>query len=389
MKSFPKLQTRASVACLWACVPLAFTLGVLIPSGGCAQSESAGIAARSHEAAESAPEPPSAIPLVPTASDRSATSTDIAPTSAQKPSLPPNVAQHTFSTVGRDFDPDVASDGVAMAFASTAHSENPDIFIKAVDGFAVTQITSDPADDIQPRFSPDGERLAFCSNRGGNWDIWIVGRDGTSLTQLTRERTDEIAPCWAPDGKQIAFSAWNTRANQWEIWTVSVDQPGTRRFLCAGMFPAWSPDGGRIAFQRARQRGTRWFGIWAIDLVGGEARHPTELATDDRAACIAPRWAPNGRTLAFGMVPLQGAAESNSTLWTVDAHSGVRKVLTAPGMTAFNPAWGEDGRVFFVSHDGKIENIWSIPGSDESMFANAPNKTGQSRVALNEGAEAE
>ncbi len=371
--------------------PRALALGVLIGTlafAGCLENQSAKVTAKTEQNTESAPEPPSAIPLVPAASDRSATSENIATAAAQKPSLPPNVAQHTFSTVGRDFDPDVSPDGVVLAFASTAHSENPDIFLKAVDGFAVTQITSDPADDIQPRFSPDGERLAFCSNRGGNWDIWIVARDGTGLTQLTRERTDEIAPCWSPDGRQVAFSAWNTRANQWEIWTVSGDQPGTRRFLCAGMFPAWAPDGGRIACQRARQRGTRWFGIWAIDLVGGEARHPTELATDDRAACIAPRWAPNGRTLAFGMVPLQGTADSNSTLWTVDAHSGVRKVLTAQGITAFNPAWGEDGRVFFVSHDGRVENIWSIPGSDESMFAGTSREGVTDRVALNEGAEA-
>lgn len=366
---------------------IAITLISCLPLASCSQSGGK-VAIQPQVTTEAEQESASSVPLVPSASDRAIPSSSSG-TTAAKPSLPANVAQHTFSTEGRDFDPDISPDGIVLAFASTAHSENPDIFLKAVDGFAVTQITSDPADDIQPRFSPDGERLAFCSNRGGNWDIWIVGRDGTGLTQLTRERTEEIAPCWSPDGKQIAFSAWNTRANQWELWTVSVEQPGTRRFLCPGMFPAWSPDGGRIAFQRARQRGTRWFGIWAIDLVGGEARHPTELATDDKAACIAPRWSSNGRTLAFGMVPLHGSSETNSTLWTVDTHSGIRKVLTDKSMSAFNPAWGEDGRVFFVSHEGKIENIWSIPGSDDSAFAEAPRKNKQNRVALNEPAETE
>jgi TolB protein len=282
-----------------------------------------------------------------------------------------NLTRHTFSAVGRDFDPDLHPDGERLAFASTRNSERPDIFLKHVNGFAITQLTSDPADDIQPRFSPDGERIVFCSNRTGNWDIWVVNCDGTGLTQLTHDRADEVAPCWSPDGTRVAFTAWGRRSHQWEIWVLSTDRPGIRRFLCYGMFPDWSSDGQRIAFQRARQRGTRWFSVWAVDLVGDEARHPTELAYSDTAACIAPRWSPDGKTLVYCTVRRAGGAGSDpeaiaADVWLVDAQSGRRLKLTNGAVSAFNPTWSSAERIFFVSSQTGVENIWSVKTDLES-----------------------
>lgn len=286
-----------------------------------------------------------------------------------------NVTQHTFSTIGRDFDPDLSPSGEILAYASTSHSDHPDVFLKAVDGFAITQLTADPADDVQPRFSPDGERVLFCSNRSGNWDIWLVKRDGTGLTQVTNDRADEIAPCWSPDGQRVAFSVWGSRSQQWEIWSLSLDRPGVRRFLAYGLFPAWSPDGQRLAFQRSRQRGTRWFSVWVVDITGQEARYPTEVAAGDQYACIAPRWSPNGRVIVYSTVPRDAAgAETVADLWTVDTFSGVRQKLSDGGAPAFNPAFSAGGRVYFVSTLGGSENIWSVPAGDEGGMATAPAK---------------
>lgn len=277
-----------------------------------------------------------------------------------------NMARHTFSEIGRDFDPDISSDGESLIFASTRNARHPDIYIKAVDGQTLTLLAPDASDDVQPRFSPDGERVAFASNRAGNWDIWLVRRDGSVLSQLTRERADEVAPTWAPDGRQIAYSVWSPRASQWEIWVMDVEHPGVRRFITQGMFPAWSPDGKRIAFQRARERGSRWFGIWTIDLDGDEARNPTEIAFNDAAACVAPRWSPDGRWLVYSAVtgkravPIFSEESSQAELWAADAQSGVTMKLTSVSTPAFNPAWGSDGRVYFVCAPGGRENIWSV-----------------------------
>lgn len=278
-----------------------------------------------------------------------------------------NLARHTFTSEGLDFDPDVYADEDLLVYASTRNSERPDVFLKRADGATLTQLTDDPADDIQPRFSPDGKRIVFCSNRAGSFDIWMINRDGTGLTQLTRDATDEVAPCWSPDGSQIAYTVWGQRSRQWEIWTLSIAQPGLHHFLVCGMFPAWSPDGSRLAFQRARQRGSRLFSVWTIDLVGGEARHPTELAQSDTAACIAPRWSLDGTQIVYCAVPDEAdpsaanpRTPSCADLWLVALDSGLRMKLTDGADPALNPAWGSAGRIFFVSPRAGTENIWSL-----------------------------
>lgn len=276
-----------------------------------------------------------------------------------------NLRRHTFTSEGLDFDPDIAPDGQTLVFASTRNAEHPDIFLKNVQGSTLTQLTGDPADDIQPRFSPDGRRVVFASNRAGNWDIWMINRDGTGLTQLTDDRADEVAPCWAPDATSIAYSVWGRRSKQWEIWSLAVDKPGVRRFLAFGMFPAWSKDGTRVAFQRARQRGSQWFSIWTIEFAEGEARRPTEIAQSDTAACVAPCWSPDGAMIVYCAVrPERDGADtrapSSAELWTVDLQTGLRMKLTDGSAAAFNPVWGPQGRIFFVSARAGTENIWSL-----------------------------
>ncbi len=278
-----------------------------------------------------------------------------------------NLTRHTSTTEGLDFDPDIFDQANLLVFSSTRNSLHPDVFIKDVDGATLTQLTADPADDIQPRFSPDGRRVVFCSNRTGNWDVWIVNRDGTGLMQLTNSHCDEVAPCFSPDGQQVAYTRWGDRSRQWEIWVLQLNQPGVRQFLAYGMFPAWSPDGQLIAFQRARQRGSHLFSVWTMRLVNGEARQPTEVAHVDSAACIAPRWSPDGSMLVYcvvdadGPIPRpRGDTPTEANLWVVDVDTGVRLKLTDGTAPAFNPVWAQTGRIFFVSPQSGTENVWSL-----------------------------
>lgn len=282
-----------------------------------------------------------------------------------------NYLRHTFSGEGKDFDPDTDKDGTRLVFASTRNTERPDICLMRVGGTAITQITSDPADDIQPRFSPDGKQVVFASNRTGNWDIWLVDLERMRMTQLTRDRGDEIAPTWAPDGNSVGYSRWSAARGVWEIWTVSVAQPGLRRFLAYGMFPDWSPDGTKIAFQRARRRGSRWFSVWVIDIVDGEARQAREVAYSETVACITPRWSPDGRLLVYCGVQSQydertvGRSRDRSDIWVIEAEGGLRRKLTGGGAPVFNPCWSADGRVFFVSTQSGTENVWSLDARQE------------------------
>lgn len=280
-----------------------------------------------------------------------------------------SLKQHTFAEVGGDFDPDLDPAGVRMVFASTRHNVQPDLYIKSVDGVAVTQLTSDPASDVQPTFSPDGTRVAFASNRSGNWDIWIIRVDGGPPIRMTHGMADEIHPSWSPDGSTLVYCGMPSAGGQWELWTLDVDGGSTRRFIGYGLFPEWSPTGDTIVFQRARERDSHWFSIWTMTFVDGEPRYPTELAAGPNQAMILPSWSPDGRRITFVGVPTTWAGIESVTVpstvglsdvWVMDA-DGRGKIRLTDGHTGnYAPVFAPDGRMFFTSNRSGHENIWSL-----------------------------
>lgn len=121
---------------------------------------------------------------------------------------PGNIAQITFASDGADFDPSVDSTGTFLAFATTQHRPTADIYIKQIGGTAITQLTDDPANDVMPDFSPDGKRIAFASDRSGNWDIYIMAVNGGPPIQMTSGNTQDIHPSFSPDGRQLVFCSY-------------------------------------------------------------------------------------------------------------------------------------------------------------------------------------
>lgn len=286
-----------------------------------------------------------------------------------------SLRQHTFSTVGGDFDVDVSSGGERLVFASTRHHTQADLYLKSVNGVAVTQLTSDPASDIQPSFSPDDGRVAFASDRGGDWDIWVVDVNGGPAIQITSGPADDLHPRWSPDGTQLVYCSLPPGGGQWELWIADADTGASRRFIGYGLFPDWSPRGDRIVYQRARERGSRWFGIWSLTLVNGEPRYPTELAAAASRAMILPAFSRDGGSIAYVSVPLHpestgdvpsgtlagmevGAAPYD--IWVMQA-DGRGKVRLTDGQTMnHGPAFAPDGRLYFTCNRSGHENIWSL-----------------------------
>jgi Tol biopolymer transport system component len=68
---------------------------------------------------------------------------------------------------------------------------------------------------------PDGTRLAFASNRGGNWDIWTMKPDGSDAIRLTSDDGEDTHPAWSPDGRTVAFLS--TRSGAREVWLMDAD----------------------------------------------------------------------------------------------------------------------------------------------------------------------
>jgi len=279
-----------------------------------------------------------------------------------------NLTQATFAREGADFDPDISTDGSTLVYASTQHRATADIYVKSVHGQAVTQLTNDPAQDVMPAISPDGQRVAFCSNRAGSWDVFVVGIGGGQPVQITMESTHELHPTWSPDGRRLAFCRLNPRSRQWELWVVEAANPTAARFIGHGLMPEWSPTGDLIAYQKPRDRGERLYSIWTVSFSEGEARNPTEVASDPEVAFVNPTWSPDGTRLAFAAVanpsgPIVGGLgfkPGSSQIWMVNVDGSGRTPLTEGPFVSVIPRWSPDGRIYFVSNRSGTDNVWSL-----------------------------
>jgi TolB protein len=271
--------------------------------------------------------------------------------------------QHTW--VDEGFDGDVAVDpkGQWIVYSSTRNSEHADIYMQKVNGLSVTQLTSDDADDAFPTFSPDGTKIAFCSTRAGNWDIYTMDADGRNVSQVTSSPMQEIHPSFSPDGTKIVYCALSNRSGQWEIWTANLIT-GEKRMVGYGLFPSWSPtkEKDEIAFQKARARGSRWFSLWTLDLVDGEATRVTEVAVSSNSALVCPSWSPDGKRMTFATIVEPAKKEdgvSQQDIWTISADGTNKHRVTDGNGASAMPYWAADNRIYFISDRSGTQCIWS------------------------------
>ena len=285
-----------------------------------------------------------------------------------------NLTQVSFAAEGIDFDPALSPDGDWMVFASTQHHEQPDLYRKSVDGKVVMQLTSDVSHDVMPEVSPDGRRIAFASNRNGNWDVFVMDSTGGPATQVTFDDADEIHPTWSPDGSRLCYCRLNPGDDRWELWILDVTRPGVRSFVCEGLFPRWSPDEDRdrLLFQRSRKRGERLFGIWTIDLIDDRGTHPTEVVAAAGAATMHPTWSPTGDRIAYTTVAQPSFTVDGMPVWsdicTIGLDGTGKTTLTAGGFRNLRPTWSSDDRIFFMSNRSGQNVIWAVSSEDRSAI---------------------
>ncbi len=288
----------------------------------------------------------------------------------------------TYAAQGADFDPCVSHDGNMLVFASTQHRETSDIYVKNVKGRTVTQLTADPSHDVMPSISPDGQRIAFASNRSGNWDVFVMSAGGGQAVQLTSDFAHELHPSWSPDGTKLVFCRLGEISGRWELWVMDATGAATTEFVGYGMFPEWCPVPGtgaagrdNILFQPSRERGDRAFSIWSVDYQPGDTSSPTEIASSRDAALINASWSPDGSRIVFATLNYDNLDEATtpsgtpaSDLWLVGVDGTGRVSLTGGRFMNLMPSWGPDGRIYFVSDRTGVSNIWSV-GTEKAIVA--------------------
>src|SRR5215471_2761656 len=107
--------------------------------------------------------------------------------------------------------------------------------------------------DSYPAFSPDGKKIAFESNRSGNFEIYTMDTNGSHIRQLTFDTAFDGTPAWSPDGKLITFAS--ERDNDPEVYIMNADGSNQKRITNAkgdDSHPKFTPDGKRIIFCSAR-----------------------------------------------------------------------------------------------------------------------------------------
>jgi serine/threonine protein kinase/Tol biopolymer transport system component len=135
--------------------------------------------------------------------------------------------------------------------------------------------------ETDPRFSPDGRRLAFSSARSdGRPDIWIADSEGSNARQLTRgPGSVQGSPSWSPDGRQIAFDSLGADG-RYNIWLVDADGGRPHQLTHAPgnqVVPSWSRDGRGIYFAAAKESDS--FAIWRLPISRGAPQRMTGEGT--------------------------------------------------------------------------------------------------------------
>jgi dipeptidyl aminopeptidase/acylaminoacyl peptidase len=143
--------------------------------------------------------------------------------------------------------PQWSPDGTKIAFSKIIAADpncpgqfKADLYLMNTSGGNLEQLTSDPCSSYEPTWSPDGQRIAYTTDRGFDEDIWVIdAQPGAQQQQLTDAIGNDSSPSWSPDGTMIAFETLRNIAA--EIWTMNADGTNQQTTGIEGTEPSWGP----------------------------------------------------------------------------------------------------------------------------------------------------
>lgn len=256
----------------------------------------------------------------------------------------------TRDTSYRNSSPVFSPDGKKVAYHVVRVGGRADIWVLDLEGENATQLTTDPASDQRPSWFPDGEQIAFQSNREGRETMLAIDLISGKERTLFVPEQDLTFPRISPDGKQVAFNS--KKSGTTNIWVASIESGAVKQVTFdkeAMGFPCWSPDGQFLAFEVKRGDATH---IGIMPSAGGQV---VEL-TSDRAQSWPHSWSPDGDKVTFA-----GFRNGFWNLWWVSRTSrALKQVTNYRKLNAFvrYPTWSPQGDRIVYEYTETTGNIW-------------------------------
>ncbi|WP_298231856.1 S9 family peptidase [uncultured Azohydromonas sp.] len=321
----------------------------------------------------------------------------------------------------------VSAHDVAVCAVKCPHRDSDGyrstLWLFPLDGSAEPRpLTAGTSQDRQPRWSPDGNRIAFISDRAGLNQVFLIRPDGGEARQISFFKGGVSAFEWSPDGRRLLLTSivdvdpeargapskldqprdtdapevvWRLPykldgvgyllAQQIHLFTLDIAS-GEDRQLTQGAFEvrsaAWSPDGRRVVYSRTREgRLAHRTGLWVADADGGHARQ----LTHEQGNASAPRWSPDGRWIAFTGNIDEGDAKMQ--LWLAEPDSGQVRMLGGDDLEVVPSSslyWSTDSaqlRLLLAQRGRQHLVSLSVPGGERRLLVDGERQLGGIAVA--------
>ncbi|MBL8227630.1 MAG: PD40 domain-containing protein [Bryobacterales bacterium] len=288
--------------------------------------------------------------------------------------------------VGTWLSLDLSPDGQTLVFDMLG-----DLYTLPVSGGDARKIIGDMSFESQPRFSPDGSRIVFVSDRSGSENLWTAKPDGTDIKALTKGRGTSMvnfaSPSWTPDGQYVMASKSERGIGIHHVFLYHIDggtgvslgpPPPTPPAPGSGPPPQTAPnkmgavaskDGKYVYFAQRNGAFTynASFPLWQIIRFDRETGE-TATITNAQGSAFRPLLSPDGKYMVYATRRKQGTSlrvrdlESKEERWLI--HNVTRDDQEARATRDVFPgyAFHPDGNSLFVTKDGKIQRVDFLSG---------------------------